>query len=221
MPATGIPTDSNLYALPRGLPAPEDDGAAAHLVGTAVPHVVLRSTSGISVDVGEIAQRLSVFFVYPATIAPPAVIPGEWSQVPGARGCTIQNVGYREAYPEFVHLAGRVFGVSGQGQTDPAVGWAEQVELEERLGLPFELLNDSAFELADALRLPTFVPHLRNPTVEFEGREATFPLQDRRLLKRLTFVADHGVIEKVFYPVFPPDQDAAVVLTYLRSRARS
>jgi peroxiredoxin len=38
------------------------------------------------------------------------------------------------------------------------------------------------------------------------------------LYKRLTLVADRGRIEKVFYPVFPPDANAGDVLAYLRAR---
>jgi peroxiredoxin len=214
----GIATDSNLLALPPGLPRPSDDGAARHLEGLELPRVRLPSTSGALVEVRSAAERPSVFFVYPATIAPPAIIPGEWSEIPGARGCTIQNVGFREAYPSFRALGCAVFGISGQGEPDPDRGLAEQVELHDRLRLPFELLNDSRFELASALRLPTFVAALREPIVEFEGRRVTFPLQGRRLLKRLTFVADRGRIEKVFYPVFPPDVHATEVLEYLRRR---
>ena len=54
--------------------------------------------------------------------------------------------------------------------------------------------------LAEALRLPTF---------EFEGRQ---------LYKRLALVAEEGRIAKVFYPVFPPDENAADVLAWLRER---
>jgi peroxiredoxin len=219
VPRLAIPTDSDLLTLPGNLPPPTDDGAARHLRGALVPHLRLESTSGECVDVGRAAERLCVFFVYPATIAPPAVIPGEWSAIPGARRCTVQNLGFRRAYPEFIELSCRVFGVSGQGQVDPKVGLAEQVEFHQRLGLPFDLLNDSAFKLAGALRLPTFVAELREPTVEYEGRRVTFALQGRRLLKRLTFVANRGRIEKVFYPVFPPDQNAQAVVEYLWWRA--
>lgn len=218
MPNPSIATDSNLYTLPAGLPVPRDDGGARHLVGSRVPHVELPSTGGGVSDVGELSRNPTVFFLYPATISPPAVIPGEWSEIPGARGCTIQNVGFREAYPELAVRGCRVFGISGQGRPDPEIGRAEQLELKQRLGLPFELLNDSRFELVRALHLPTFVASLKNPDVEFEGRVVRFSLQGRRLYKRLTFLADRGRIEKVWYPVFPPDQNARDVLLYLRSR---
>jgi peroxiredoxin len=214
-----IPTDTNLFALPEGLPNPLDDGAARHLLGAIVPHVRLLSTSGRSVDVGEVAAHLSVFFVYPATVAPGVPIPGEWSEVPGARGCTVQNLRFRDLYPEFMRKGCEVYGVSGQGKPEPRDGLSEQREAKARLGLPFELLNDSEFRLARALNLPTFVPRLKDPVVTFEGRRSVFPLQGRKLHKRLTFLADRGRIERVFYPVFPPDLNATEVLGYLSSRA--
>ena len=36
------------------------------------------------------------------------------------------------------------------------------------------------------------------------------------LYRRLTLVAEAGAIVKAFYPVFPPDRDAAEVLAWLR-----
>jgi peroxiredoxin len=84
-----------------------------------------------------------------------------------------------------------VFGLSTQ---DPAY----QREAAERLHLPFALLSDERFELTVALGLPTF---------ETGGM---------RLLKRLTMVIGDGVIEKVFYPVFPPDRNAGEVAEWVK-----
>ena len=75
----------------------------------------------------------------------------------------------------------------------------EQREAAERLGLPRRRRRSRA-RLADALRLPTF------------------GLEGRRLYKRLALVAEEGRIVKVFYPVFPPDENAAEVLAWLRGR---
>ena len=213
-----IPTDTDLFSLPTGLPEPRDDRAARHLAGAVIPSLLLRSTRGRWVNVAEAAQHLSVFFFYPATVKPGIPIPGEWSEVPGARGCTLQNCGFRDEYSRFQAAGCTVWGVSGQGQ-EPSEGLEEQIEFSRRVGLPFELLNDSGFELVHALSLPTFVVSLRSPTVEFEGKRYEFPLQGRTVIKRLTFVADRGRIEKVFYPVFPPHRNAAAVLEFLRSRA--
>ncbi len=76
----------------------------------------------------------------------------------------------------------------------------EQIEFAKRNKLPYELLNDSDFRLTRALRLPTF---------EFESK--TF-------VKRLALVVERGRIEKVFYPIFPPDKNAELVLEYLRDK---
>jgi peroxiredoxin len=40
------------------------------------------------------------------------------------------------------------------------------------------------------------------------------------LFKRLTLVCVDGRIERVFYPVFPPDQNADEVLAWLRQNAQ-
>lgn len=214
-----IPTDADLFALPAGLPAPVDDGAARHLPGSVVPSVRLRSTQGRWVDVGEAARALTVVFLYPATIRPGVPIPGEWSGIPGARGCTLESCGFRDEFGAFRALGATVYGVSGQGCEDPEAGLAEQAEFAERVHLPYELLNDSRFELVRALHLPTFVAELREPVVTYEGKAHAFPLQGRRLVARLTFVADRGRIERVFYPVFPPDRHAAEVRRYLARRS--
>ena len=41
------------------------------------------------------------------------------------------------------------------------------------------------------------------------------------LIKRMAWVIDDGVIAKLFYPVFPPDQSAEQVVDWLRSRRPS
>jgi peroxiredoxin len=39
-----------------------------------------------------------------------------------------------------------------------------------------------------------------------------------RVYRRVTLITNDAVIEKVFYPVFPPDENAEQVLTWLRHR---
>jgi peroxiredoxin len=207
--------DDDPYRLPRDLPAPEDDGACRHLVGRRLPSVALPSTSGGRVDVAEVARRPTVFYFYPGTIRPGVPIPAEWSATPGVRGCTVENLGFRDRFDDLRRRGCQVFGVSGQGQPDPTRGLEEQHELARRLALPFALLNDSRLELARALGLPTFTVNLRSPTFEFRGKAHTFALQGRTLVKRVTLIADEGVIRKVFYPVFPPDANARAVLEWL------
>ena len=42
-----------------------------------------------------------------------------------------------------------------------------------------------------------------------------FTTSGMTLLKRCTLVIDDGAVAQVFYPVFPPDQSAAEVMTWL------
>ncbi|MDZ7688240.1 MAG: peroxiredoxin [Halobacteriales archaeon] len=178
------------FSLPDDLPQPEDDGGADHLVGSDVPSVSLSATDGREVDLSELSGRVIVY-CYPKTGRPDRdVIPDGWNEIPGARGCTPESCGFRDHYTELRSRGAEVFGLSVQSSE-------YQREARERLSLPFELLSDSSLEFAGSLELPTF---------EVDGEV---------LLKRLTLVVLDGRIEHVFYPVFPPDQHADEVLSWL------
>jgi peroxiredoxin len=132
-----------------------------------------------------------VLYVYPRTGTPGRPVPAGWDAVPGARGCTPQSCAFRDHADELGHLGARIAGLSAQTL-------AEQEEVAARLRLPFPVLADPELRLARLLGLPTFT---------FEGVE---------LYKRVTLVLEKGVIEHVFYPVFPPDRNAADVVEWLR-----
>ena len=176
--------------LPEGLPEPADDGAADHLSGTSIPHVPLPTTSGESVDLAALRGR-TVVYCYPLMGRPDAEMPRGWDEIPGARGCSPQSCAFRDHHEDLRALGARVFGLSAQDTE-------YQREAVERLHLPYELLSDGDLRFAGALSLPTF---------EAGGMV---------LLKRLTMIIDDGRIEKVFYPVFPPDKNAEEVLGWLR-----
>ena len=85
-----------------------------------------------------------------------------------------------------------IFGISTQDTP-------YQQELKERTHLPYQLLSDEKLELVNAMKLPTF---------DWQGRT---------LIKRLSMVVEDGKIEKVFYPVFPPNESANEVLKWLKN----
>lgn len=184
-----MPRSDNLYEIPDNVPVPVDDGACNHLTNMRLPSVALRSTSGHLVDLASLAGRV-VIYCYPRTGRPDMDPPQGWNEIPGARGCTPQACAFRDHYQELQKLGAEVFGLSTQ-DTD------YQREAVARLHLPFELLSDSRLEFANELRLPIF---------EIAGM---------RLIKRLTLIARDGQIEKVFYPVFPPDKNANEVINWL------
>ncbi len=180
---------TDVYELPEGLPVPGDDGACDHLPGVALPSLALLSTAGNSVDLSGLPGR-TVVYCYPRTGRPGEDLPPGWDDIPGARGCTPQSCSFRDHHAELRELGARVFGLSTQ-DTD------YQREAAGRLHLPFELLSDQDLRFAEALSLPTF---------EAEGMT---------LIKRLTLVVRDGRVEKVFYPVFPPDKNAGEVVEWL------
>ena len=182
--------------LPPDLPPPEDDGAADELEGRAVPAIALESTTGERIDLAAAAEARIVVYVYPRTGVPGEPLPPGWMEIPGAFGCTAENCAFRDHAGRLAALGARVLGVSAQPL-------AEQREFAAREDMPYPLLNDSRHALGDALGLPTF---------ETAGM---------RLYRRLTFVARQGRIEKVFYPVFPPDEHAAEVVAWLASTRQS
>ena len=180
-------------SLPPDLPVPVGDGAADHLPGRALPAIELPSTSGERVALDRLGPGRTVIYAYPATGVPGRAMPAGWDDIPGARGCTPESCGFRDHAGELAAAgAGRVYGLSSQDG-------AEQSELADRLGLPFDLLCDGELRLADDPGLPTF-----------EAGGAT-------LFRRLTMVVADGAIEHVFYPVFPPDEHAEEVVAWLQA----
>ena len=178
------------------IPAPIDDGAADHLTGQPVAEVALQATNGEVVRLAKLPGR-SVVFAYPRTGQPGkiALVDG-WDQIPGARGCTPQSCAFRDLHTALLQAgAARVFGLSTQDTP-------YQREAADRLHLPFPLLSDDRLALTKAMGLPT---------MEVAGLT---------LIKRLALVIDDGRVTKVFYPVFPPDRNAADVLAWLTDNKR-
>jgi peroxiredoxin len=183
----------DLYEVPEDLPEPTDDGACDHLPGLRLPSVTLPATSGEWVDPSKLPGR-TIIYCYPLTGRPGEEMPREWDVIPGARGCTPQSCAFRDHHAELQALDARVFGLSTQSTE-------YQREAAGRLLLPFKLLSDEKLAFAKALDLPTF---------EVEGMT---------LIKRLTLLIHGGRIETVFYPVFPPGENAREVAEWLRRGA--
>jgi peroxiredoxin len=175
------------------IPAPTDDGAAAHLVGVTVPPVSLVATNDSTVTLASLTGR-TVVFAYPRTGEPGKIsLVDDWDMIPGARGCTPQTCSFRDLFAELKAAgAANVFGLSTQSN-------AYQTEMASRLHLPFPVLSDEKLALTQALRLPSM------------------DVAGLTLIKRLALVIDDAVITTVFYPVFPPDRNAGDVLEWLKA----
>ena len=174
------------------IPAPSDDGGAAHLKGTKMPSVHLIATDGTSIDLSSLSGR-TVVFAYPRTGEPGKIsLVDDWDMIPGARGCTPQTCSFRDLFKELKDAgAKQVFGLSTQSNE-------YQTEMASRLHLPFPVLSDEKLALTRALNLPTM------------------QVAGLTLIKRLALIIDDSRITHVFYPVFPPDRNAGDVLEWLQ-----
>jgi peroxiredoxin len=189
---TEAPGTHNPQVLPPNIPAPQDDGAARHLGGMKVPDLALPATEGAPVNLSKLKGR-TVIYIYPRTGVPGVDPPDGWDQIPGARGCTPQSCAFRDHFGELTRLGvAQLYGLSTQDTV-------YQREAATRLHLSFPILSDEKLALTKALKLPTFTT------------------AGMTLLKRMALVIDDGTISKAFYPVFPPDKNAADVIAWIQA----
>ena len=143
-------TEKNLLNVDWSkIPAPADDGAASHLLGSTVPSVALPATDGTTVALAAQKGRI-VVFAFPRTGQPgKASLVDDWDMIPGARGCTPQTCSFRDLFADLKRTGAQgVYGLSTQST-------AYQREMVERLHVPFAVLSDEKLALAHAMRLPT------------------------------------------------------------------
>lgn len=174
------------------LPQPENDGAVDHLQNAKLAEVALLATDGQKVDLSALAG-ITIVYIYPMTGRPDTPLPDGWDGIPGARGCTPQSCSFRDHFADLKAVGvDHLYGLSTQ-TTD------YQSEAADRMHLPFPLLSDANHSFGKAMNLPIF---------EVDGKI---------LLKRLTMIVRDGLVIKTFYPVFPPDRNAADVVNWLET----
>jgi len=160
------------------------------LVGTHVPDVHLIAADG-SVQHAVSDQPYTVIYCFPGAFAPAATAyPRNWSDIPGAAGCTLESITYRDHTPVFTAAGAAVRGISTQRPD-------QLQEFTAHAGLPFPLLSDQDSMLSAALRLPTF--------------RAAGQLR----LKRLTLIVDRD--RQVRHIQFPIDDPVASVKETVRA----
>ena len=130
------------------IPAPQDDGAAAHLVGMTIPPISLIATDDTSVTLSALRGR-TVVFAYPRTGEPGKIARRRLGH--DSRCARLHTADLR--IPRSVRGtrgagAKHVFGLSTQDNV-------YQTEMASRLHLPFPVLSDEKLALTRALNLPT------------------------------------------------------------------
>lgn len=182
------------------LTATADAGSAearrAHdLIGRRLPEAVLPGPDGQPVSVAA-TGAWSVLYLFPGAYAPGTQgYPPAWSEIPGARGCTLESTTYAKRHPDFQAAGVRVYGISTQRPDQLA-------DFSAYAGLPFPLLSDQDGRLAAGLLLPVFRA----------GGMTRF--------KRLTLLVDpQAVVRAVQFPVTDPAGSVEEMLTLAREHA--
>jgi len=182
--------NEDLTKLPSNLPQPDNDGMSDHLLGMTIPSIILPSTKKNSLDLSKNDIHYMILYFFPMMTVPEKNLPLEWNNIPGARGCTPQNITISEHSEDLQNHSAMSIGISTQSIE-------ELTELSEFRKLSQPLVSDSKLEFQEKLNIPTF--HVEN----------------RKMYKRLTIIVKESKIVKVFYPIFPPDKHIFEILEWL------
>ncbi len=178
--------------LPDNLPQPYDDGSTNHLLGRQIPDVILPSTKNSFLDLSNIDKKYCILYFFPMMAMPEKDLPVGWNEIPGARGCTPQNISFGEHNDDLQKYDAMAIGISSQ----PIY---ELEQLSSLRGLSHVLVSDTKLEFQRRLNVPTF------------------DVENKTAYKRLTLVIKNSKIIKVFYPVFPPDKHVFEILQWLEN----
>ncbi len=180
--------------LPDNLPQPDNDEASDHLLGMKIPSIILSSTKG-QVDLSKINAQHIVLYFFPMMSVPEKSLPSGWDDIPGARGCTPQNITINEHIKDLKKYDAEIYGISTQ-----SIDELTELSLLRKFSQP--LISDSSLKFQENLQIPTF--HVENKT----------------MFKRLTLIVKDSKIIKVFYPVFPPDKHIFEILEWLDNHSK-
>ena len=176
--------------LPENLPVPENDNQTSHLLGRQISEIILPSTQNSFFDFSVIGKKYAILYFFPQMGIPGKDLPQGWNDIPGARGCTPQNISINKHLKELVKYSAIPIGIS----TQPI---AELEQLSSLRNLSQILVSDNKLEFQKQLNVPVFT------------------VDGNTMYKRLTLVIKNSKIIKVFYPVFPPDKHIFDILEWL------
>jgi len=187
--------NEDLTKLPDNLPQPDDDGKSDHLVGMTIPQIILTSTKG-EIDLSKINTQYLVLYFFPMMSAPEKSLPLGWNDIPGARGCTPQNITINDHLEDLQKYDSEIFGIS----TQPI---DELTELSSLRKLSQLLISDNSLKFQEKLQIPTF--NVKNKT----------------MYKRLTIIVKNSKIIKVFYPVFLSNKHIFEILEWFENNSKN
>lgn len=166
------------------------------LIGRRLPDLTLPRHDGVPVSPAA-PGAWTVLYGFPGAFVPGSQgLPPQWSDIPGAPGCTLETMTYGARAADFTAAGARIHGVSTQ-RPDQLAAFAAHA------ALPFPLLSDTDGRLTSALLLPTF---------RAGGTDR---------LKRITLLLDpSATIRAVQFPVTDPAGSVTEMLDLLHAATR-
>ncbi len=184
--------NGDLTKIPNDLPPLDNDGACDHLLGMMIPSITLPSTKGNSFDICNVDTHFVILYFFPMIAISEKSLPLGWNNIPGARGCTPQNITINEHKEDLLKYNATPIGISTQ-----------PIDELSKLSLIREfsqvILSDDSLKLQEKLNIPIF------------------QVENKTMYKRLTLILKESKIVKVFYPVFPPDKHIFEILEWLEN----
>ena len=182
----------DLTKLPDKLPQPTNDGSCDHLLGMTISNAILTSTKGNSLNISKINSQFVILYFFPMMGMLGEKITRGWNDIPGARGCTPQNISINEHKDDLLKYKATPIGISTQ-----PIDELSKIAIDRKLSQI--ILSDSSLKLQQNLNIPTF------------------QVGNKIMYKRLTLILKKSKIVKVFYPVFPPDKNIFEILKWLKN----
>jgi peroxiredoxin len=184
----------DLTKFPSHLPQPVDDGLCDHLLRIKVPNITLPSTKGNYLDVCKIDANFVILYFFPMMAISQKDLPSGWDDIPGARGCTPQNITINEHNDDLQKYDAIPVGVSTQLINEllkiPTIREISQI-----------VLSDKDLKFQEKLNVPTF------------------QVKNKIMYKRFTLILKKSEIIKVFYPIFPPDKHIFEIVEWLEKNS--
>ena len=184
--------NEDLTGIANDLPPPDNDGSCDHLLGIMMPNIILPSTKGNLFDICKVNTHFVILYFFPMIAISEKSLPLGWNDVPGARGCTPQNITINEHKEELLKFDATPIGISTQSID-------ELSKLSLIRGFSQVILSDDRLKLQEKLNIPIF------------------QVENKTMYKRLTLILKDSEIIKVFYPVFPPDKHIFEILEWLEN----
>ena len=184
----------DLVKLPDNLPQPKNDRSCEHLLERIIPSTVLPSTKEKLFDICGVDSDFTILYFFPMMAISGKSLSSKWDKIPGARGCTPQNISINKHMKELQKYSATPIGISSQSID-------ELSKISSIRNFSQIILSDNSLKLQQKMDIPIF---------QFENKT---------MYKRLTLILKKCKIIKVFYPIFPPDKHVFEILKWLKNNS--